>query len=260
VSRITSAALPGGSEGSARVAGPDGAAFPQDGRSTRWADHRAARRAELAQVARKAVHHHGPDVSMDEIAAAGGTSKSIVYRYFADKNGLQAAVGEVVLADMHARLDEAVRTASTPRDGLRSMIGAYLEMVESSPNVYWFVTRPVAEDSSVTLGRFLDAIAVLIARPFVALLAGRDGADAPVGQTADVWAAGAVGFVRGAGDWWLAHRDEPDAPSREELTDRITAWLWAGPVSALSARPSTRTSPTTSPTTPPARLDDEEHR
>src|SRR5690606_28619954 len=40
-----------------------------DGRSTRWADHRAQRRTELAQVARRAVHHRGADVSMDEIAA-----------------------------------------------------------------------------------------------------------------------------------------------------------------------------------------------
>lgn len=237
VSRITSAALPTSSEAPARVAGAAPAAVdpvPADGRSTRWADHRAARRTELAAVARKVVHHHGPDVPMDEIATAAGTSKSIVYRYFADKNGLQAAVGEVVLADMHARLAEAVDRASTPRDGLRSMIGVYLEMVESSPNVYWFITRPVAEDSSVTLGRFLDSIAELIARPFVQLLGARDGADPLLGESADVWAAGAVGFVRGSGDWWLAHRDRPDAPTREELTDRITAWLWTGPVSALS--------------------------
>ena len=34
---------------------------------------------------------------MDEIAAAAGTSKSIVYRYFVDKTGLQMAVGEVVV-------------------------------------------------------------------------------------------------------------------------------------------------------------------
>jgi AcrR family transcriptional regulator len=227
-----------------------------DGRSTRWADHRAARRTELAHVARRAVHHHGPDVSMDEIAAEAGTSKSIVYRYFRDKSGLQAAVGEVVLEQMHARLDQAVSTAVTPRDGLRSMIGAYLEMVEGSPNVYWFVTRPAAEDASVSLGRFLDAIATIIARPFVQLASGRGPAgSAVVGHVADVWAAGAVGFVKGAGDWWLAHRDDPDAPSRDELAERVTTWLWAGPVSSLS-RPRPDTATSGAPGTPP--LDDEE--
>jgi hypothetical protein len=100
--------------------------------------------------------------------------------------------------------------------------------------VYWFVTRPVAEGSSVTLNRFLDDIATIIARPFVALLGGRGGASMLEGQPADVWAAGAVGFVKGAGDWWLAHRDEPGAPTADELAERVTAWLFAGPVGSLA--------------------------
>lgn len=266
VSRVTTAMLPQGDDAPVRATGgppparggvPTGdranvvpAAETVDGRSRRWDLHRAARRAELARVARRTVHLHGPDVSMDEIAAEAGTSKSIVYRYFVDKSGLQAAVGEVVLEDMHARLDEAVSSAVTPRDGLRSMIEAYLEMIDGSPSVYWFVTRPVAEGSSVTLNRFLDDIATIIARPFVALLHGRGGASVLEGQPADVWAAGAVGFVKGAGDWWLAHRDEPGAPTADQLAERVTAWLWAGPVGSLSR--------STHPDPGPVHLDDEE--
>lgn len=208
---------------------PSGA-LPPDGRSTRWEGHRAARRTELVRAARKAVHRQGPDVSMDEIAAAAGTSKSIVYRYFVDKTGLQVAVGEAVVEQMHAALDEAARSATTPREGLRSMIDTYLAMVEGSPHVYWFVTRPVTEDASAPLGHFLDAVATLIARPFAQVLTA--GTRDP--GLADVWAAGAVGFVRGTGEWWLTHRGEPDVPTREELTERVTAWLWAGPVSALT--------------------------
>nr|WP_297428612.1 TetR/AcrR family transcriptional regulator [uncultured Actinotalea sp.] len=247
MSRVTTATLPQGDDAPARAAGGGAPALGRepgpvpgrdaegvDGRSRRWDLHRAARRAELARVARKAVHLRGPDVSMDEIAAEAGTSKSIVYRYFVDKSGLQAAVGEVVLEDMHARLDEAVSSAVTPRDGLRAMIAAYLEMIDGSPSVYWFVTRPVAEGSSVTLNRFLDDIATIIARPFVALLGGRGGGSVLEGQPADVWAAGAVGFVKGAGDWWLAHRDEPGAPTADELAERVTAWLFAGPVGSLA--------------------------
>ncbi|KGM13796.1 TetR/AcrR family transcriptional regulator [Cellulomonas bogoriensis] len=224
---------------------PDQDAVPTpDGRSARWDAHRNRRRTDLARAARKAVHRHGPEVSMDEIAATAGTSKSIVYRYFTDKAGLQRAVGELVVAQMHDELDRAVRAAGTPRDALRSMIDVYLGMVEHSPHVYHFVTSPVSQDASVPLGHFLDAVAGLIAEPVARVLG--TGPAHPMG--AEVWAAGAVGFVRGAGDWWLDHHDEPDAPTRTELAERLTTWLWAGPVSSFTRRDRT---------TPPS-LDDEE--
>ncbi len=198
-----------------------------DGRSTRWDDHRALRRAELVHAARRAVHRTGPDISMEEIATTAGTSKSIVYRYFVDKTGLQAAVGEAVVEQMHAALDEASRAAVTPREGLRSMIAIYLEMVSASPNVYWFVTRPVSEDASAPVGHFLGSVAELVARPFARVISDRE-------PLVDVWAAGAVGFVRGMGEWWLTHREDEDAPVLDDLVERTTAWLWTGPVSALA--------------------------
>ncbi len=236
-------------------------AFAADGRSTRWADHREARRAELVRIARRTVHHRGPDVSMEEIAAAAGTSKSIVYRYFADKTGLQIAVAEAVVLQIQGALEGVLRIAPTPRDGLRAMVAVYLEMIESSPNVYAFVTRNGSVESGGPLGHFLDSVTALVAAPFARGLTeehdGRRTARRPEGfgeddpddmalaarvALAESWAAGAVGFVRGSGEWWLAHRDEPASPDREELTAQVAAWLWAGPVGLL-ARDRNRTSP-----------------
>ncbi|WP_029291558.1 TetR/AcrR family transcriptional regulator [Cellulomonas sp. HZM] len=224
-------------------------AFAADGRSTRWADHREARRAELVRIARRTVHHQGPDVSMEEIASAAGTSKSIVYRYFADKTGLQIAVAEAVVLQIQGALEGVLRVAPTPREGLRAMVAVYLEMIESSPHVYAFVTRNGSVESGGPLGHFLDSVTALVAAPFARGLTetsddGRRTARRPEAEPADAtsarialaesWAAGAVGFVRGAGEWWLAHRDEPGSPDREELTVQVAAWLWAGPVGLLA--------------------------
>ena len=239
-----------------------------DGRSTRWADHREARRAELVRIARRTVHHQGPDVSMEEIAVAAGTSKSIVYRYFTDKTGLQIAVAEAVVLQIRGALEGVLRISPTPREGLRAMVAVYLEMIESSPHVYAFVTRDGSVESGGPLGHFLDSVTALVAAPFARGLAedGRtvarrpadDGPDAAAPDPtttamAELWAAGAVGFVRGAGEWWLAHRDDPGAPDRETLTAQVAAWLWAGPVGLLA-----RTHPR--PTTAATAHGDPDHR
>ena len=195
---------------------------------------------------------------MEEIAAAAGTSKSIVYRYFADKTGLQIAVAEAVVLQIQGALEGVLRIAPTPRDGLRAMVAVYLEMIESSPHVYAFVTRNGSVESGGPLGHFLDSVTALVAAPFARGLTeehdGRRTARRPEGRAgrraalaarvalAESWAAGAVGFVRGSGEWWLAHRDEPASPDREELTAQVAAWLWAGPVGLL-ARDRNRTTP-----------------
>src|SRR5699024_10784392 len=65
-----------------------------DGRITRWDAHRRKRRNDLIRSARAAVHTIGPTVAMEELANHAGTSKSVFYRYFEDKQGLQQAVAQ----------------------------------------------------------------------------------------------------------------------------------------------------------------------
>ena len=162
---------------------------------------------------------------MDEIAAIAATSKSIYYRYFHDKAGLQEAVGATVVAQMHAALAAAAGTATNPRAALWAMVDQYLATLEGSPNVYRFVTGTAGAATS-PVHHFLPAIAALVARPFATEMA--DDA-----RLLEAWSIGAVGFVRGVGEWWLA-LDPEDRPARTDVTDRITGWLWTGPVSALS--------------------------
>lgn len=191
-----------------------------DGRSTRWATHRQQRRDELCHAARRAVHKQGPDLSMDEMAAAMGTSKSIVYRYFTDKSGLQAAVGIAVLDEIDDALATAARAGSTPRDQVEAMVGVYVNMLTTSPNVYRYVTQ--VEGPPSTFATFLSKVREYVAEPLSQLLRDR-GQDT---ELAPLWAAGMVGFVRGAGEEWL--ETGTDEVSPEQLERKISSWLWAG--------------------------------
>ncbi|WP_173401495.1 TetR/AcrR family transcriptional regulator [Arthrobacter sp. H5] len=211
-------------------------AAASDGRSSRWAAHRATRRRALIKAARRAVHRLGHGASMEDIAMAAETSKSVYYRYFGDKAGLQQAMGEVVIGQMQAHLLDAARQAATPRDGLRAMVSAYLQMAETSPNVYTFVTRigpadalTTAEDpSSETLTHFFDAISAMLARPMQRYLSSAGEASRIAPPSLQFWPRAAIGMVRAAGELWLATPPGPYRPTEEQMTDQLTGWLCEG--------------------------------
>lgn len=160
---------------------------------------------------------------MDEMAAAMGTSKSIVYRYFSDKTGLQAAVGIAVLDEIADALAAAARGTGNPHDQVEAMVAVYVDMLTTSPNVYRYVTQAENQPSSLTT--FLSTVREYVALPLRQILEER-GEDPAL---AILWAAGMVGFVRGAGEEWLAKPGERVAP--EMLARWITSWLWSGAVS-----------------------------
>ncbi len=208
----------------------------QDGRSTRWEQHRASRRRELVEATLRAIRVHGAAVGMDDIAAEAGTSKTVVYRHFTDRQGLYAAVCESVDARILRDLGTAMgategnlgSAVGEPRALIAAAINAYLGLVEKDPEVYRFVVNaPLLETpadgdpaSPVT-----DHIAAQLTLVIAAALEAGGQDDAP----AAVWAAGLVGMVRAAADQWLT---APTAMTRATLTTHLTDLAWSGLSSA----------------------------
>lgn len=227
-----------------RITGTDGSRYDEyllpsvgvstttDGRSTRWDEHRATRRRELVEATLRAIRQHGASVGMDEIAATAGTSKTVFYRHFADRDGLYAAVSAsvdaLILRDLGQAVgaagDDLASAASAPRALVAGAIDAYLRLVEKDPEVYRFVVTAPLLDRRGT-GDPAGRVTSHIAGQMSALIAGALEAAGRDAAPAVVWGTGVVGMVRAVADEWLA---SSDAMSRAQLTEHLTDLAWGG--------------------------------
>jgi AcrR family transcriptional regulator len=200
----------------------------RDRRDSRWDEHRRARREQLVEATLAAVGKHGAAVGMDEIAAEAGTSKTVVYRHFADRSELHVAVCARVAEQLTRRLREAMSDTDHPRQMLAVAVETYLAFLEADPEVYRFVVHQLPDRPIDPSGRPLDPISNLSglvgheAAALVALGLRRAGRNP---AAAEPWGHGLVGLIRSAADWWLqADRPMP----REELAAHLTDLAWAG--------------------------------
>lgn len=193
-----------------------------DGRNTRWDEHRRQRRSDLIRSARAAVHIIGPDVSMEEIANHAGTSKSVFYRYFEDKRGLQHAVAQASIDFMEAELIKAGTSARNAQDGLYTMVLSYLRLADSSPNVYNFSTA-----IPTGMAIFTENMAQFLQRSVENVLPEYKREDQDK-NLAYYWATAAVGFVRAAGEQWITDPQQRQQLSVEVLARSISDWLLTG--------------------------------
>jgi len=195
----------------------------RDRRSSRWDEHRRARRLELIDATLAAVGKHGAGVGMEEIAAEARTSKTVVYRHFADRNELHLAVCNRVASQLLPKLRASMENNSHPRAMVAAAIDTYLAFIEADPELYRFVVRSAALDRPT--GNPIDRLSDLVGQQAAAAVsvalqqAGRDPA------AAAPWGHGVVGLVRSAADWWL-RADRPML--RGELAAHLTDLAWAG--------------------------------
>lgn len=66
---------------------------PDDGRSTRWDEHKRYRVALIRLATRQLARRFGCAPSMDMIAATTGIPKASLYRYYASHDDLLRAAG-----------------------------------------------------------------------------------------------------------------------------------------------------------------------
>ncbi len=199
-----------------------------DGRSSRWDEHRLARRQELVEATLRAIREYGAGVGMDEVAATARTSKTVFYRHFTDRAGLYTAVAARVDATIIRDLTRAAGDPAPdgPRDVVRGVIGAYLRLVADDPEVYRFIVNaPIVPAGERPQGDVAAGMTDRIATHVADLVAGGLGSR---GAAPRMWGVALVGMVRATADAWLAAGGDACGPSSEELADDLTALVWDG--------------------------------
>jgi AcrR family transcriptional regulator len=188
-----------------------------DGRRLRWTEHRAQRRDAFVAAGVNAVDRFGPSASAEQIAATAGVSRTVLYRYFRDREDLRTAIADqVVRAVVDSVLPKlAFRPEATPHEIIRSAIDVIIGWLDEHPNLYHFLrSRRTGASLDSVEGTLADNVAALLKTMMV--LFGIDS------EKAEPGAYGIVGFVESVGSWWLEHR----TMSRDRVTDQITMGVW----------------------------------
>lgn len=217
-----------GEEQAAPPAAPEAApttpdAAPSDGRRARWTEHRRARREDLVTAAVEAVRVAGPEFAVEDVARSAGVSKTVIYRYFGDKDELvDAVLGRISEAILLPRLmGELAAERADDRAQLHAVIAAFVSLIEDEPALYRFAYAHAGRSGradlvAATEREIAEALGVLMGERLTA-------AGQPAGP-AMTWAYGVVGMVQLAAHWWSAARTVPAA----ELVDQLTELAHGG--------------------------------
>lgn len=222
-------------------------AVKTDGRKRRWHQHKVERRNELVDGTIEAIRRLGRFLSMDEIAAEIGVSKTVLYRYFVDKNDLTTAV--LMRFTQTTLIPNMAAALSSKLDGFdltREVIRVYVETVAAEPEPYQFVMA----NSSPTKSKVIADSERIIARMIAVLLRRRMREAGMDTGGAEPWAYLIVGGVQLATHSWMS---DPRM-SAEELIDYLTMLSWSalcGIVEAGGSLEKFRGQPHPSPIVPP---------
>ncbi len=170
-----------------------------DGRTSRWEEHNASRRVELVQCCLRAIRSDGPHLGMDEFATAAGTSKTVLYRHFGDRNGLHHAVAEYTLDFIIRKLPLSQPSTVPPSELVRILADAYLSLVERDPNIYQFVISQPCHAADESVVRVTTRIGNVLSESLANWLRSQGLDEAP----ANTWSHGVVGFVYAVADRWI---------------------------------------------------------
>jgi AcrR family transcriptional regulator len=164
-------------------------------------------------------------VTMDDVAAAVGVTKPLLYNYFGNKERLYLACMEPAGDALVATVLDAVTATSSATDaldaGLRAFF-AFLDRDRAAWRVLFDETLPTSGEVARRVGEYRERITALVAR---ALLAQLPAAQSQRARTeVEALSVAVLGAAEALSRWWL----RTDAISAERAAEMLIAALGPG--------------------------------
>jgi AcrR family transcriptional regulator len=181
----------------------------------------ADRRTQLLGVAARILSDpNTTNASMDEIAAAAGVTKPVLYRHFPSKRDLVRTVLSEGIGRLNQTLLDAATTATTPRQHVEAGFLAFFKFIEAEPGAYQLLFG----NGTWTQGGFFEELDAFqtAAADRVSLLIDVPGMDPGVRR---ILGGAIVGMCDHAARQWLRAGFHPSA---EEAAAELVDLAWAG--------------------------------
>lgn len=170
------------------------------------------RRALLVEAAAEVFRGRDPmEVTIEEVADAGGVSRSLVYAYFGDRGGLIAAVYLHNLEQLDAELGRSLDERLPDEVRLRRLIRRYLVFARDNQASWNLMSAAGALQHPAIQGARKARIERIASA----------WAEEP---SARLIARGVVGLLEAGAQDWVDYRD----CGLEKATDVLLAVLWEG--------------------------------
>jgi AcrR family transcriptional regulator len=191
------------------------------GRPKRTDEQRAAHRTRLVEATIGAIRSIGPDLSIDDMAAAAGVSKPVLYDEFGGRLGIADAIALVVTE----RVEQQVLTDLTESGAtdlgvaIRGVIQALVDLIDDEPELYVFLVRAIRSPER----GLLDNALLTLMHERSAQLVGFIAPGVPAAHLR-ILTDGLFGFVLTAVESWHDGGDPP----KEELVATLTHVIRTG--------------------------------
>ena len=182
----------------------------------------AQRRAQLIDVARGLFALRGLDgATIEDIAAAAGVSKPVVYEHFGSKEALYTEVVDAEFDRLLAVITEALSADAGPRILIERAAYAMLDYIEGHTDGFRILVRDAPPSQpegtfATLLSRVTVHVEHILSKEF-----GNRGLSAEVGG---MYAQMLVGMVAMTGQWWLDAR----TPDKATVAAHLVNLSWNG--------------------------------